>query len=40
MVLKVQLYRKIAQALQVQGVQAEWVSVEDPASPYYRVKRD
>lgn len=40
MVVKVQLYRKIAQALQVQGVQAEWVSIEDPAAPYYRVTRD
>ena len=40
MVLKVQLYRKIAAVLQARGVQAEWVSVEDPAAPYYRVKRD
>jgi hypothetical protein len=40
MVVKVQLYRKIAAALQARGVQAEWVSVEDPAAPYYRVKRD
>ncbi len=40
MVLKVELYRKIAAVLQARGVQAEWVSVEDPAAPYYRVKRD
>jgi len=40
MVVKVQLYRKIAQALQAQGVQAEWVSIEDPAAPYYRVTRE
>jgi cell division protein FtsQ len=40
MVLKVQLYRKIAQGLQAQGIDAEIVSVEDPAAPYYRIKRD
>jgi hypothetical protein len=40
MVVKVQLYRKIAQALQAQGVLAEWVSIEDPAAPYYRVTRE
>jgi hypothetical protein len=40
MVLKVQLYRRIAQGLQSQGVVAEWVSVEDPAAPYYRIERD
>ncbi|HET7010912.1 MAG TPA: FtsQ-type POTRA domain-containing protein, partial [Anaerolineales bacterium] len=40
MVLKVKLYRTIAQGLQAKGVEAEWVSVEDPATPYYRVKRD
>ncbi|HSR48956.1 MAG TPA: FtsQ-type POTRA domain-containing protein [Anaerolineales bacterium] len=36
MVLKVQLYRKISEVLVQRGVEAEAISVEDPAAPYYR----
>jgi hypothetical protein len=38
MVLKVQLYRKIAEVLNQRGIAAELVSVEDPSAPYYRRK--
>jgi hypothetical protein len=38
MVLKMQLYRKIAEVLTQRGVAAELVSVEDPSAPYYRKK--
>jgi len=38
MVLKMQLYRKIAEVLSQRGVAAELVSVEDPSAPYYRKK--
>jgi hypothetical protein len=38
MVLKMQLYRKIAAVLTQRGIAAEWVSVEDPSAPYYRKK--
>jgi hypothetical protein len=36
MVLKMQLYRKIAEVLIQRGIDAELVSVEDPSAPYYR----
>jgi hypothetical protein len=36
MVLKMQLYRKIAQVLTQRGIRADLVSVEDPSAPYYR----
>ena len=38
MVLKMQLYRKIAEVLTQRGIVAELVSVEDPSAPYYRKK--
>jgi hypothetical protein len=38
MVLKMQLYRKIAEVLTQRGITAELVSVEDPSAPYYRTK--
>lgn len=38
MVLKMQLYRKIAEVLAQRGIAAELVSVEDPSAPYYRKK--
>lgn len=38
MVLKMQLYRKIAEVLTQRGIAAEWVSVEDPSAPFYRKK--
>jgi hypothetical protein len=38
MVLKMQLYRKIAEVLLQRGIAAELVSVEDPSAPYYRKK--
>jgi hypothetical protein len=38
MVLKMQLYRKIAEVLTQRGIAAELVSVEDPSAPYYRKK--
>jgi hypothetical protein len=38
MVLKMQLYRKIAEVLTQRGIAAEWISVEDPSAPYYRKK--
>jgi len=36
MVLKMQLYRRIAEVLTQRGIEAELVSVEDPSAPYYR----
>jgi hypothetical protein len=38
MVLKMQLYRKIAEVLTQRGIAAKMVSVEDPSAPYYRTK--
>jgi hypothetical protein len=37
MQLKVAIYRALIQHLQQQGLSVEWISVEDPTAPYFRV---
>jgi hypothetical protein len=35
--LKVAIYQALIQHLQNEGLSVEWISVEDPAAPYFRV---
>jgi cell division septal protein FtsQ len=37
MQLKVAIYRALAQHLQNEGLSVEWISVEDPTAPYFRL---